>query len=138
MPDSSWFPAHTDSPCFKIKQKGIASCGGKYSMLDTEMYGGAIAMSWLDRPLSIAGRLMIRTSNGVEPQLVDARKTCWSFRAFCIHQNRGVNGGMALKGQTDMLPLYSLGGKEDGLLGEMAGPGRCKRRRRTGRRSVCI
>ena len=112
--------AHTDSPCFKIKQKGIASCGGKYSMLDTEMYGGAIAMSWLDRPLSIAGRLMIRTSNGVEPQLVDARKDMLVIPSLCIHQNRGVNGGMALKGQTDMLPLYSLGGKEDGLLGEMA------------------
>ena len=112
--------AHTDSPCYKIKQKGIESCGGKYSMLDTEMYGGAIAMSWLDRPLSVAGRLMVRTTGGVEPRLVDAKKDMLVIPSLCIHQNRGVNGGIALKGQTDMLPLYSLGSSNDGLLKEMA------------------
>lgn len=104
--------AHTDSPSYKIKEKGIVSCGGKYTMLDTEMYGGAISMSWMDRPLSVAGRLMVRTAEGVEPRLVDAKKDMLVIPSLCIHQNRGVNNGMALKGQTDMLPLYSLSGQE--------------------------
>lgn len=111
--------AHTDSPSYKIKEKGIVSCGGKYTMLDTEMYGGAISMSWMDRPLSVAGRLMVRTADGVEPRLVDAKKDMLVIPSLCIHQNRTVNSGMALKGQTDMLPLYSLSGQEN-LRDEMA------------------
>lgn len=101
--------SHTDSPCYKIKEKGIAACGGKYSMLNTEMYGGAIASTWLDRPLSVAGRVMIRTENGVSPRLVRADEDMLVIPNLCIHQNRGVNDGKALMGQTDMLPLYALG-----------------------------
>lgn len=101
--------SHTDSPCYKIKEKGIAACGGKYSMLNTEMYGGAIASTWLDRPLSVAGRIMVRTENGVSPQLVMADEDMLVIPNLCIHQNRSVNDGKALMGQTDMLPLYSLG-----------------------------
>ena len=64
--------AHLDSPCYKLKGKGAAACGGKYAMLDTEMYGGAISASWMDRPLSVAGRLMLKTEGGVKPVLFDA------------------------------------------------------------------
>ena len=55
---------------------------------------------------------MVRTAEGVEPRLVDAKKDMLVIPSLCIHQNRGVNNGMALKGQTDMLPLYSLTGQE--------------------------
>lgn len=101
--------SHTDSPCYKIKEKGIAACGGKYSMLNTEMYGGAIASTWMDRPLSVAGRIMIRTERGVSPKLVMADEDMLVIPNLCIHQNRSVNEGKAFMGQTDMLPLYALG-----------------------------
>ncbi|MDY2713542.1 MAG: M18 family aminopeptidase [Candidatus Faecivivens sp.] len=101
---------HTDSPCYKIKEKGIVACGGKYGMLDTEMYGGAIAMSWLDRPLSVAGRLMVKDDQGVHPVLINIEEDTLVIPNLCIHQHRGVNNGVPLKGQTDMLPMYSLNG----------------------------
>ncbi len=100
--------AHLDSPSYKLKGKGITACGGKYEMLDTEMYGGAISASWMDRPLSVAGRLMLRTDQGVESKLVDAGKDMLVIPNLCIHQNRGVNDGKPLRVQADMLPLYSL------------------------------
>ena len=101
--------SHTDSPCYKVKEKGITPCGGKYSMLNTEMYGGAIASTWLDRPLSVAGRVMLRTEKGISPKLVVADEDMLVIPNLCIHQNRSVNDGKALMGQTDMLPLYCLG-----------------------------
>ena len=101
--------SHTDSPCYKIKEKGITPCSGRYSMLDTEMYGGAIASTWLDRPLSVAGRVMIRTEKGISPKLVMADEDMLVIPNLCIHQNRSVNDGKALMGQIDMLPLYCLG-----------------------------
>ncbi len=108
---------HTDSPCYKLKGKGIAACGDKYQMLDTEMYGGAIASSWLDRPLSVAGRIMVEKENGnsveLTPVLVSAEKDMLVIPNLCIHQNREMNNGVPLKGQTDMLPLYSLNDGKD-------------------------
>jgi aspartyl aminopeptidase len=102
--------SHTDSPCFKIKEKGITACGGKYELLNTEMYGGAIASSWLDRPLSVAGRVMLRTENGIQPRLICADQDMLVIPNLCIHQNRSINDGKPMHNQTDMLPLYSLGG----------------------------
>ena len=99
--------AHTDSPCFKIKQKGIASCGGKYSMLDTEMYGGAIAMSWLDRPLSVAGRVLVRGADGtLAARLVDLDRDLAVIPSLAPHMDRGVNDGHRYNPQVDMQPLY--------------------------------
>lgn len=105
--------AHLDSPCFKLKGKGVTACGGKYAMLDTEMYGGAISASWLDRPLSVAGRLLVKTKEGVKPMLVDAGKDMLVIPNLCIHFNRGVNDGKPLKVSTDMMPLYSLNKNAD-------------------------
>ena len=100
--------AHLDSPCYKLKGKGAAACGGKYAMLDTEMYGGAISASWMDRPLSVAGRLMLKTEGGVKPVLFDAGVDMLVIPNLCIHFNRGVNDGKPLRVQSDMMPLYSL------------------------------
>ena len=102
--------AHLDSPCYKLKANGMAACGGKYQMLDTEMYGGAISASWMDRPLSVAGRLMVRDGNAVKPLLFDAGKDMLVIPNLCIHFNRGVNDGKPLRVQSDMRPLYSLSG----------------------------
>ena len=61
------------------------------------MYGGAIAMSWLDRPLSVAGRLMVRTTGRVEPRLVDAKKDMLVIPSLCIHQTVGSMAALRLK-----------------------------------------
>lgn len=61
--------AHSDSPCFKIKEN--AELPGSYVRLSTEKYGGMLCASWMDRPLSVAGRVMVRTPSGLETRLVD-------------------------------------------------------------------
>ena len=63
--------SHLDSPVFKIKENAEIEVKGKYIQLDTERYGGQILLSWLDRPLSFAGRVAVRTDKGVETRLID-------------------------------------------------------------------
>ncbi len=99
--------SHTDSPSFRVKLSG-EKCGA-YSRLDVEKYGGMIYYSWLDRPLSVAGRVVVSTENGVECRLVNLDTDLCSIPSLAIHLNRGVNDGLSLNPATDMLPLYSLG-----------------------------
>ena len=99
--------AHTDSPAFRVKLSGEKS--GAYSRLDVEKYGGMIYYSWLDRPLSVAGRLVVKTESGVECRLVNIDRDLVSIPSLAIHLNRGVNDGLKLNPATDLLPLYSLG-----------------------------
>ncbi len=99
--------SHTDSPAFRVKLSG-EKCGA-YSRLDVEKYGGMIYYSWLDRPLSVAGRVVLSTENGVECRLVNLDVDLCTIPSLAIHLNRGVNDGIALNPARDMLPLYSLG-----------------------------
>ena len=100
--------SHTDSPTFRVKLSGEK--GGAYSRLDVEKYGGMIYYSWLDRPLSVAGRVVVATEGGVECRLVNLDCDLVSIPSLAIHLNRGVNDGAKLNPATDMLPLYSTGG----------------------------
>ena len=77
-------------------------------MVGTEKDGGAGSASWMDRPLSVAGRLMLKTEGGVKPVLFDAGVDMLVIPNLCIHFNRGVNDGKPLRVQSDMMPLYSL------------------------------
>ncbi len=111
--------SHSDSPTFKLKHKGELQVRGRYLKLNTEGYGGMICSSWMDRPLSVAGRVLVRTRNkdGSETyssRLVDFGRDLVMIPNLSIHMNRGVNEGMALNKQVDMLPL---------LAGGQAGPG---------------
>ncbi len=101
--------AHSDSPGFKIKPDPEMIVDGKLLKLNTEVYGGPILMSWLDRPLSIAGRVILRSDDPLNPahKLVNFRKPLVYIPNLAIHLNRSVNDGVELNKQKDMLPLVS-------------------------------
>ncbi len=102
--------SHTDRPCFKVKENGILA--GQYTRLAVEKYGGAIIAPWLDRPLSVAGRVTVETEDGVENRLVDFDRDLLLIPNVAIHMNRKANEGYAWNLAVDTLPL--LGGKDTG------------------------
>ncbi|MCU7652607.1 M18 family aminopeptidase [Acutalibacter sp. LFL-21] len=101
---------HGDSPCFKVKESPELRVDGQYTKLNTEVYGGMQLALWTDRPLSVAGRLAVRTENGVKGVLCDIRRDLLLIPGVAIHMNRGVNEGVKLDLQKDTLPL--LGGSQ--------------------------
>ena len=114
--------SHSDRPCFKVKEN--AELTGTYTRLAVERYGGQILSTWLDRPLSIAGRVLVETENGIECRLVDFDRDLLIIPNVAIHMNRQVNDGYKWNPAVDMLPL--LGGKNakgklENLLEEQAG-----------------
>lgn len=98
--------AHSDSPTFRIKPTPEMLSNGLLR-LNTEVYGGAILMSWLDRPLSVAGRVALKTDNPFCPKqvLVDLERPIGVIPSLAIHMNRQVNSGVELNPQNDM-PLF--------------------------------
>lgn len=104
---------HGDSPCFKVKESPELRVDGQYTKLNTEVYGGMQLDLWTDRPLSVAGRLAVRTENGVKGVLCDIRRDLLLIPGVAIHMNRGVNEGVKLDPQKDTLPL--LGGSQADL-----------------------
>ena len=100
--------AHSDSPCFKIKENAELR-NDSYVRVNTEKYGGAIFSTWFDRPLSAAGRVFVETENGIEERLVRLQDNLLIIPNVAIHQNRAVNDGVALKANVDTLPLLALG-----------------------------
>ena len=101
--------AHGDSPSFKIKENA-ENPSGAYVRLDTEKYGGMLCASWMDRPLSVAGRAVVRTEAGIETRLVDLKEPCALIPNVAIHMNRKANEGYAYDLAVDMLPLWQGGG----------------------------
>lgn len=101
--------AHTDAPTFKIKPQPEMTVGDKYLKLNTEVYGGPILNTWYDRPLSIAGRVSIKTEDLFEPKnlLIDMEEAITIIPNLAIHMNRGVNDGVETNPQTDTLPLVA-------------------------------
>ena len=100
--------SHCDRPCFKVKENFELS--GAYLRMAVERYGGQILSTWMDRPLSIAGRVTVETENGVMNCLVDIDRDLLLIPSVAIHMNRQVNDGYKWNPAVDMLPL--LGGKE--------------------------
>lgn len=98
--------AHLDSPTFKLKPNFTLE-QGKYVKLNTEVYGGPIYSSWLDRPLGIAGRVFIEQDSLIVAKLVNLKRPMVCIPNLPIHYNRNVNKGVELNPQIDMLPLYS-------------------------------
>lgn len=99
--------AHCDTPCFKIKDNAMLQ-DEHYVKLSTEKYGGAIFSTWLDRPLSIAGRVMVKTDKGIKMHLVNFDKPMAIIPNVAIHMNRNMNEGTSLDGSVDMLAVISL------------------------------
>ena len=100
--------SHADRPTFKVKENGEQA--GAYTQLLVERYGGMLMAPWLDRPLSIAGRVLVETENGVESKLVDLDRDLLLIPNVAIHMNRKANDGYAYNPAVDLLPL--LGGKD--------------------------
>lgn len=101
--------AHTDYPCLHVKPKAEMHDHG-YLKLDIEVYGGAILNTWLDRPLSIAGKVTLRSDYLYQPKtlLVDFARPLVTIPNLAIHMNREVNKGVELNKQTEMLPIIGL------------------------------
>lgn len=102
--------SHSDSPTFRIKPNSEMLVENTYLKLNTECYGGPILNTWLDRPLGIAGRVVLKSDNILRPQerMVNINKPICIIPNIAIHLNRGVNDGYALNKQKDMLPLVGL------------------------------
>lgn len=99
--------AHTDFPCLRIKPNPILNEHG-YGKLNIEVYGGMIRNTWMDRPLSLAGAVALRSKDVFSPslRLIDFRRPLMVVPNLAIHMNRKVNDGVELKPQKDLLPLF--------------------------------
>jgi len=100
--------SHCDRPCFKVKEN--FELGGNYTRMAVERYGGQLLFTWLDRPLSIAGRVTVETENGIETKLLDIDRDLLLIPNVAIHMNRAVNDGYKWNPAVDTLPL--MGGKD--------------------------
>lgn len=102
--------AHTDSPGFRIKPSAEMTVENNYVKLNTEVYGGPILSTWFDRPLSIAGRVTLKSDNVFKPEtrIVDVNKPVLIIPNLAIHMNRSVNEGYEFNKQKDVLPLLTL------------------------------
>lgn len=97
--------SHCDSPVFKIKTNSEITVEKKYIKLNVEKYGGALYAPWLDRPLSVAGRVIAETEDGIETRLVNIDRDLLIIPNLAIHFNREVNDGYRFNLQKDLLPL---------------------------------
>lgn len=115
--------AHTDFPSFKLKPHSEILNKDKYLRLNTEVYGGAILNTWMDRPLSIAGRIVLESDNTLEPKekFININKPLFIIPNLAIHMNRNVNKGIELNPQKDILPLMTVEGEnlKEGILEEI-------------------
>lgn len=99
--------SHSDRPGFRVKENGELT--GKYTRLAVEPYGGMIMSTWLDRPLSVAGRVSVQTDTGIENRLIDIDRDLMLIPNVAIHMNRQVNEGYKWNPAVDMLPF--MGGE---------------------------
>ena len=102
--------AHCDSPTFRIKPNAEMTCEGGIVKLNTEVYGGPIMSTWFDRPLTIAGRVIVRGGDALHPQtlLLHVKRPLLQISNLAIHFNRQVNDGVKLSKQKDMLPILGI------------------------------
>lgn len=101
--------AHSDFPCLKVKPDCQMESNG-YIKMNVEVYGGAILNTWLDRPLSAAGRVIIKTDDIMKPEVrfVDFKQPLFIIPNLAIHMNREINKGVELNRQKDMIPVMAL------------------------------
>lgn len=98
--------SHSDSPAFKIKENPEMKVENHYIKLNVEKYGGMICSAWFDRPLSVAGRVMVETEEGLETRFIQIDRDLLLIPNLAIHMNREVNDGYSYNIQKDLLPLW--------------------------------
>jgi aspartyl aminopeptidase len=107
--------SHSDSPCFKLKTNSEVVMADRYLKLNTEGYGGMIISSWFDRPLSLAGRAIVKNGSAFETRVVTFDRDLCLIPNVCIHFNREINNGYKYNKAVDTLPLLS-NTKEPGMV----------------------
>lgn len=112
--------SHSDSPTFKIKENPEMLSENAYVKLNVEKYGGMLMAPWFDRPLSVAGRVLVRTKEGIEERLVCVDKDLLLIPSLAIHMNREANEGYKYNPQKDMLPLYGCAEAKGSFMEEIA------------------
>ena len=112
--------SHSDSPCFKIKEVPEMKVENTYVKLNVERYGGMILSTWFDRPLSVAGRMLVHKNGKILEKLVDIDRDLVMIPSLAIHMNRDINGGYHYNVQKDMLPLYSGSGEKGNFMRMLA------------------
>jgi len=112
--------SHSDSPTFKLKPNHEEDALGQYVRLNVERYGGMIMSTWLDRPLSIAGRALVREGGALRTRLIDLGRDAVLIPNMPIHFNREINDGYKFNPQVDLLPLYGDARAKGALAGEIA------------------
>ncbi len=100
--------SHSDSPSFKIKEQAEMSSPA-YVRINTERYGGMLCATWLDRPLSIAGKIMVKDGNKIRSVLYSSEEPMVLIPNVAIHMNRAANTGFEYKANVDMVPLWGAG-----------------------------
>lgn len=100
---------HGDSPGYKLKAEPALKGPGDYVRLNVESYGGVIDSTWLDRPLGLAGRVLVRTNEGIASRLLFIDRDVLLIPNVAIHLNHGINKGFAYNRQVDLCPLFSAG-----------------------------
>ncbi|MEG1559531.1 MAG: M18 family aminopeptidase [Clostridia bacterium] len=99
--------SHSDSPTFKLKSEAEIEVNKKYIKLDTEKYGGMLMASWFDRPLSIAGKVVVKTETGVKSVLINIDRDLVIIPNLAIHMSRDANDGYKFNAAKDTYPLFS-------------------------------
>lgn len=119
--DSVYITAsHSDSPSFKIKTNSEMISEGHYTRLNTEKYGGMNMSSWLDRPLSVAGRIVVKQGASYVSKLVNVDKDLLLIPSVAIHMNRDLNDGVKYDAQIDTIPLMGNEKTAGSLIGAVA------------------
>lgn len=112
--------AHSDSPCFKIKELPEIAADSYYLKLNVEKYGGMILSTWLDRPLSVAGRIVVKDGDGLRSCLVNLDRDTAIIPNLAIHMNRDMNKGVEYNPQTDMQPIIGEASCKGGFMKQIA------------------
>lgn len=112
--------AHSDSPCFKLKESPEIAADPYYLKLNVEKYGGMILSTWLDRPLSVAGRIVVKDGEALRSCLVNLDRDTAIIPNVAIHMNRDMNKGMEYNPQTDMQPIIGEASGKGSLMKQIA------------------
>lgn len=126
-PLTGWHAAasHSDSPTWRVKKLDCAE-DKVFAKAETEGYGGMIMPSWLDRPLSVAGRVLVRRENGLDMRLVDMKKDMALIPRVAIHLNRDGNNGTKYNPAQDLMALYAGGEQKGSFDREIAAAAGCQ------------
>ena len=110
---------HSDSPTFRVKENP-ENCDGRYVKINVEPYGGGIFSTWMDKPLSVAGRVVIKKDGKYVTRLVNVDRDLLIIPNLAIHMDRTANSGHKFDPKKDMLPLYGSADAKDSFLDEVA------------------